>query len=68
MITVKDLKVCVDCGIVYYEKLSIGVCPNYHTNNYEQVSSDSSVGSLERSQLMRQKYLNRKNHLKLILS
>lgn len=48
MIDVKDLKVCSDCGTVYYEKFSRGVCPNCHTNNYEQVSADSGVGSLER--------------------
>jgi len=47
MIDVKDLKVCSDCGTVYYEKFSRGVCPNCHTNNYEQISADSGVGSLE---------------------
>lgn len=48
MIDVKDLKTCSDCGSVYYAKFSRDVCPNCHTNNYEQVSADSGVGSLER--------------------
>ena len=48
MIDVKDLKVCSDCGTVYYDKFSRGICPNCHTNNFEQLSADSGVGSLER--------------------
>ena len=48
MIDVKDLKVCSDCGIVYYDKFSRGLCPNCHTNNFEQVSADSGMGSLDR--------------------
>ncbi|WP_420544683.1 hypothetical protein [Nitrosopumilus sp.] len=48
MIDVKDLRVCSDCGTVYYEKFARGVCPNCHTNNYEQVSADSGIGSLDR--------------------
>jgi len=48
LIDVKDLKVCSDCGTVYYDKFSRGVCPNCHTNNYEQLSADSGIGSLER--------------------
>jgi len=32
---VTNLKVCVDCGIVYCEKFSRWVCPNCHTNNSE---------------------------------
>ena len=48
MIDVKELRVCSDCGTVYHDKFSRGVCPNCHTNNYEQLSADSGVGSLER--------------------
>jgi uncharacterized Zn finger protein (UPF0148 family) len=48
MIDVKDLKVCSDCGTVYHDKFSRVVCPNCHTNNYEQVSADSGVGNLDR--------------------
>jgi hypothetical protein len=47
MIDVRDLRVCSDCGTVYCERFSRGVCPNYHTNNYEQVSADSGVGNLD---------------------
>jgi Zn finger protein HypA/HybF involved in hydrogenase expression len=47
MIDVKDLKVCSDCGTVYHGKFSRDVCPNCHTNNFEQVSADSGMGSLE---------------------
>jgi hypothetical protein len=31
-----------------YDKFSRGICPNCHTNNYEQLSADSGVGNLER--------------------
>ena len=48
MIDVKDLRVCSDCGTTYHEKFSRGVCPNCHTNNYEQVSADSGVGNSDR--------------------
>ena len=48
MIDVKDLKVCSDCGTVYYDKYSRGLCPNCHTNNFEQISADSGVGSLDK--------------------
>ncbi|WP_016940257.1 hypothetical protein [Candidatus Nitrosopumilus sediminis] len=48
MIDVKDLKVCADCGTVYYGKFSKGTCPSCHTNNFEQISADSGVGNLDR--------------------
>lgn len=47
MIDVKDLKVCSDCGNVYLGKFSREICPNCHTNNFEQLSADSGMGSLE---------------------
>ena len=37
MIDVEQLKVCSDCGTVYYGKFVKGVCPNCHMNNYEKV-------------------------------
>jgi predicted nucleic acid-binding Zn-ribbon protein len=48
MIDVKDLKVCFDCGTVYPDKFFRKICLNYPTNNFEHVSSDSDMGSLER--------------------
>jgi len=48
MIDVAELKVCSDCGIVYHNKFSRGTCPNCHTNNFEQISADSGVESLDR--------------------
>jgi len=48
MIDVTELKVCSDCGTVYHNKFSRGTCPNCHTNNFEQISADSGVESLDR--------------------
>ena len=42
MIDIEKLRICTDCGTVYYEEFSRGVCPNCHTNNFEKIADSSN--------------------------
>ena len=42
LIDIEKLRICSDCGTVYYEKFSRGVCPNCHTNNFVKIADGSN--------------------------
>ncbi len=42
MIDIEKLRICTDCGTVYYEKFSRGICPNCHTNNFVKIADSSN--------------------------